>query len=155
MYINDEFQVSIFLLSLGLGFLLALTFDLFETIHNCIFKNGKYLIVKDIIYCVIASVICFLFLLTVNYGRIRVFLIIGTVVGFLCWQIFLSNSFVKQFSSIILKFFTAINAVSVIISFPFRAFYSSFMRIFSKNTTFFKEFFNKTENILKIHLKKK
>lgn len=155
MYIDDGFQINIFLLSVGFGVLLAFLYDLFRLIHRLIFKSSKGIFFIDLSYCVISSILTFLFLLAVNYGKLRIYLLAGAVLGFLCWYIGISPLFLKFSQFIGNKLIGLLTVISSIISYPFRLISKPFAKVFYRNSGFFKKYFIKLKNISKIHLKKK
>lgn len=80
-------QLRLFTLSLGLGFLLGIVYDLFRSLRLIFSRTpGKYtLFVQDIIYVILCAVITFLFLLSENYGEIRAYVLAGEIIGFFAY----------------------------------------------------------------------
>ena len=155
MYINDSFQLNIILYSVGFGFFAALLYDIFKIIHSAIFKSVRFLFVKDFIYSIVTAFLYFIFLLAINNGKIRVYILIGTILGYICWFILLSSLFIRIATLIINKLISFFTSTASVITFPFRVIFSLLLPIISKTNEFINKIFEKIRNKLKIHLKKK
>jgi len=155
MYINDSFQLNILLYSVGFGFFAAFLYDVFNTIHLILFKSSKSLFAKDVVYVLTSAFLCFIFILAVNSGKIRVYIIIGIILGYICWFMSLSSLFLQCSTFIAKKIITIITTIAVIISYPFRLIFSLLTPIITKTNKNLNIFFQKSRNKLKIHLKKK
>ena len=155
MYSSDIFQLNIFLYSVGFGFLSALFYDVFKTVQICFFDSNKGLFLKDLFYALTFSYSSFLFVLAVNNGKIRIYLIVGMLLGFVCWFTSLSAYFTNFFRLLINRLKSIFFFVSKIITFPLRAFslliYDKFLKKFLKSQYFCEN----AKNKLKIYLKKR
>ncbi|MCI8497620.1 MAG: hypothetical protein HFE85_05155 [Clostridiales bacterium] len=81
MGITISGQTMEFLLSAALGFGLGALYDLFR-ITRVILNPGRiFVFVEDVLYWIICAVVSFLFILTVNRGEIRGFLLFGELMG--------------------------------------------------------------------------
>lgn len=150
MYINDGFQLNLLLLSVGFGFLLSVIYDLL----SLIFGVSRNVFVKDIIYSLISTLLIFVFLLVVNFGRIRVFIVLGTAAGFGCWFVILRKSALKVLSQIIEFVSSVLKFAANVVSWPFRPIIALSSNIWLKIKRFFAKKFEKLKNKFKMHLKK-
>ena len=75
-------QAKNFLLSLGLGFIMGIVYDLFRIIRLSISERKISIIIFDLLYCIFLCFTTFIFLITVNEGQVRFYLLLGEGVGF-------------------------------------------------------------------------
>ncbi len=155
MYIDDIFQLNIFLYSVGFGFLLALIYDILNVFTFKIFKSDKGLFIKDFSYVIICAYLIFLFVLAVNNGKLRVYLFLGLALGFICWFMSLSALFVRYFICLNRKLSAILVFISSIITLPFRCIFSLLLTKAQKINAFNIKNFENTKNKLRILLKKK
>ena len=82
-------QTMSFFLSLGLGFIMGLVYDIFR-LFRILFSKGKVgYFITDILYCIVFSFCTFLFFITVNEGQLRFYLLAGEILGFIIYHFFL------------------------------------------------------------------
>ncbi len=132
-------QLAIFALSLGLGFLLGVLYDIIRALRLSITKSKIVLIICDIVYFVLFGIISFLFILALNKGEIRFYIIIGELIGAFFYYISLGTAVIKitnKAVSLLRKFYTL---VFKIISAPFRGLAKVFSGIFKKLRKLFKK----------------
>lgn len=92
MYIPTmALQTRIFLLSIGLGFLLGILYDVFYIIRLMITKNKYAIYIQDILYLLVCSFITFLYILALNYGVVRGYVLLGELFGWVIY--YLSSGF--------------------------------------------------------------
>ena len=120
MYTNDIFQLNIFFYSVGFGFAAALIYDIFKSIQTCFFNSNKALFFKDLFYVLFISYLYFIFILSVNNGKFRIYIAFGLVLGFICWFLSLSSLFLKSFLYLIKCFKSILFFLSRVITFPLR-----------------------------------
>ena len=149
MYSDDIFQLNIFLYSVGFGFLSALFYDVFKTVQQSFFNTLKGLFYKDIIYGISIFFFYFIFVLTVNNGKIRIYLVVGLILGFICWFISLSSVFIKYFGSLLKSLKIIFYFSSEVITFPVRLIYSLLSEKFIKINIYLQTFFKKAKNKFK------
>lgn len=154
MYIDDGFQLNVLLMSVGMGAVIAVIYDIYKVLHKLIFKTYRGVIVKDIIFCFTAALLWFVFLLAVNFGRMRFYLLFGAVSGFCCWYFSLSTVFVSVFFSVLNKVQSLFIIFGRLISMPFRPIFSLILIFGGKLNKHFKKCFTKLKNKSKIDLKK-
>ncbi len=96
-------QTEIFFLSLGFGFLLGVVYDVFRVVRLIISRSAWFTVFMDILYFLICAFLIFSFNLVVDSGKIRVYVLLGDMLG---WFIYyfslgaitarLSNKFVSS-----------------------------------------------------------
>ena len=78
-------QLSVFLYSFGLGFLLGVLYDLFRMLRK-IFPFGRVLIfIQDFLYVIICAFVTFCFALVLNDGRIMFYIFFGEALGWIIY----------------------------------------------------------------------
>lgn len=96
-------QIIIFLFSMLLGAFLSLVFDGFR-ISNAVLKvNLKRIFFEDVIYFILSAIITFTYILVVNSGEIRVYIIFGEVLGWIIYRLTIGK-FIYKFILIVVKF---------------------------------------------------
>lgn len=75
-------QSRVFLYSLGIGFMLGIVYDVFEFVGFLLPKKKSFIIVRDIIFMVVSSLIMFLFSLSIDNGSFRFHIYAGAIAGF-------------------------------------------------------------------------
>ena len=139
--VHQSEQTVIFLTSLGVGFLLGILYDVFRAIRLSLTKSRTATIIFDILYFFSFGFFSYIFILALNKGEIRSYIIIGEIIGAVFYYfsfgivaIRLTDKFVAIIKKIKKIIFT-------VISLPFkllhRLFYKSFLKI--------KELLKKTE----------
>lgn len=154
MYINDVNQINIILMSVGLGTLLAVLYDVYTVINKLSFKSCRTIVLRDVIFCLLSGLICFLFLLVVNRGRMRFYFLPGSIIGFYCWHFSLSELFVNLLSLIFIRISDLFQLSGRLFLLPFRPIIALLSLIYGKLDRLFKKYFIKLKNKLKIDLKK-
>lgn len=155
MDISVSNQSVIFLQSCLLGGIIGVLYDIFRILRLA-FKTNKYIIlVQDLIFFIIAAIITFVFLLINGDGQIRIFIIIGEILGFTIYFLTLGVVVIKSSKFII-------NIIKSILMFIYklliRPFVKIFCFIFSKFRFIFEKITIKSKKILKnqkFYLKKK
>ncbi len=134
-------QTDIFLLSLGLGFILGVLYDFFRLLRLTLSKSKILTIVFDILYFALLGLSTFLFILALNKGEIRSYIIIGEILGFLFYYFSLGILAVKV-TDILTAFFKKLfSLIFRILSAPFRLIFRAFYRF----SAFLRDFFKKQE----------
>ena len=96
-------QIIIFLFSMLLGAFLSLVFDGFR-ISNAVLKvNLKRIFFEDVIYFILSAIITFTYILVVNSGEIRVYIIFGEVLGWIIYRLTIGK-FVYKIILTVVKF---------------------------------------------------
>ena len=114
----DE-QLKIFLYSLGMGAILCMLYDIFKALRVMMNFGSKLIFLQDLIYSVFASILTFLYLLLMNNGRVRLYILLGEVLGFLTYYFTLSklfnNSlyiFKRKITALQIKLFTPLRKIN-------------------------------------------
>lgn len=142
-------QLIIFLCSLGVGFLLGVLYDILRTLRLTLTKSKIALIIFDIIYFILFGFFTFLFILAMNKGEVRSYIIIGEIIGGIFYYFSFGIAairitdvtvrFIRKTFSFIFKLITA----------PFRLIFKLFSRLFGKISVLFKKTGKKFEKIRK------
>ena len=142
-------QLAIFALSLGLGFLLGVLYDVMRAIRLSVTRSKIVLIICDVLYFILFGLISFLFILALNKGEIRFYIIMGEVIGAFFYYISLGIAVIKitdKAISLLRKFYSLAFKV---VSAPFKALGKVFSAIFRKFSKLFKKTEKKSEKIQK------
>ena len=104
--ISNILQFSGFLRSLALGIILCVFYDIFSALRKAEFNSTTAVLIQDIIYFLITAPIVFLFLLATTNGQLRLYVFVGTVIGFIIFKLSLSKLLVFLLSRffLLLKF---------------------------------------------------
>ncbi len=148
-------QTKSFLLSLGMGFLLGVIYDLIRIIRISFSQNKTGVILSDLFFCAVACMGTFLFCLTVNEGEIRLYLVLGEVAGFFTYY-FSLGVIIFSYSEKIIGFIKRlIRSVLRTILFPFKWVFgklkSLFKKMISKRRKNSKKLKNKSKFLLKVN----
>ncbi len=140
MYSFDQKnQLNLFLLSLGLGFLLGIFYDIVRTVRISFTKSRTAVIIFDIFYFLSASAVTFLFILSVNKGEVRFYFLFGEAVGWLFYYFSLGKAAIK-ISGIFSHIIKAVSkCVKKVIFAPFRLIFGFADKIYSKLRFIFKK----------------
>lgn len=132
-------QLKFFLLSLGVGFALGVFYDILRTVRLSVTNSKAATVIFDVLYFAVFGLATFLFILAINKGQIRFYIIFGEVIGaafyyfsFGVAAIKLTDIFVKAFR----RFFAF---VFKILFAPFRLVFKLFKKCFLKISSFFKK----------------
>lgn len=93
-------QTLLFLQSLAVGFMLGLCMEPLR-IYRLMARPGTVAVFfQDIVYWFLCSACAFVFILTVNSGQLRVFLVVGIIIGFAVYFLTLGALIMKASKSI-------------------------------------------------------
>lgn len=146
-------QTKGFLLSLGFGFLMGIFYDLFRILRISITKSKKAVVVFDLLYCVFLGFCSYLFLLVVNEGDIRGFLLIGEGIGFAVYYFSLGVVVFRISEKIVNTIKRAFSKLFKIISFPFCWIFKKLKSLVEKFSKKCRKKGKKIKNKSKFHLK--
>lgn len=125
-------QTKNFLLSLGLGFMMGIFYDLFRIIRMSISKNKISVIISDLLYCIFLCFVTFLFCITVNEGQIRLYLLLGEAIGFAVYY-FSLGAIIFSFSEFLVDFIKrCIKRFFCVLFFPFKWIFIRIKGVFDK-----------------------
>ena len=75
-------QTLIFFRSLWLGALLGMMYDLFRIFRIAVPTPNFAAVAEDILFFLLSAFLSFGFILSVNYGQVRFFILLGEGLGF-------------------------------------------------------------------------
>ncbi len=78
-------QTRIFLFALGFGFLLGILYDVFRTIRLIISDSRIFVLIMDLLYFSVCAFLTFCFLLVMDSGKIRLYVALGEMLGWLIY----------------------------------------------------------------------
>lgn len=78
-------QLNQLFLSCGMGFLLGCYYDVFRVIRLVMHSGKRWIFVQDMLFFLSSAVLTFLFSLAVMEGRLRSYLFVGELVGFVAY----------------------------------------------------------------------
>lgn len=79
-------QIRIFLSAVGFGFFLGAVYDLFRVLRLLFQKSDRAYRVSDLLFALTAGFLVFLFVLTTLNGKIRGYVLLGILLGFLLYS---------------------------------------------------------------------
>ena len=92
MYLPDAAQQNqVLLLSVGFGTLLGVVYDLFRLVRLACADRRRGVFLQDLLYLVVAAFLTVLFLLPVNHGSLRLFILLAMAAGFSAYYFTLSR----------------------------------------------------------------
>lgn len=115
-------QTVTFFISVSVGFLLCLCYDMFKILRMSVKHSTLAFFVEDIIYSVAAAFITFIFLLSQTGGRVRSYILLGELLGFFLFRLTLSKIIIT-FADVIIK------AVKVILKFINKIFVNPLIKL--------------------------
>jgi spore cortex biosynthesis protein YabQ len=124
-----------------MGFLLGVLYDILRAMRLSFTKSKIALVFFDILYFVLFGVITFLFILTLNKGEVRSYIIVGELIGAVFYYISFGIAVIKFTDKAILALKRFYALLFKVISAPFKL----LKRIFLKSTQPILSFFKKTE----------
>lgn len=125
-------QTRLFLLSCGMGFLLGVVYEFFRLLRIMFSVRKRFVFIFDIAYCLLATFLGFVFILTANRGNVRWYIIFGIAAGWIIYYFALGGvavRFSRFITGIIKKILTF--SVKIVLS-PFKAIWSLFRYISDK-----------------------
>ena len=150
-------QTTNFLLSLGLGFIIGILYDVFRIVRICISKGKIAFVISDILYFLVLGVLTFSFCLAVNEGELRFYILFGELAGFSIYYFSLGIVVFSISEKIILTIKKVIHKILSIAFTPFKWVFKKIISFFNKsiqksrkNGHFFK---NKSKLLLKLNNK--
>ncbi|MCL2170700.1 MAG: spore cortex biosynthesis protein YabQ [Defluviitaleaceae bacterium] len=88
-------QTIIFLATVLLGVLTGFAYDLLRVFRRIIRHNKIAMHFEDCVFWISAAIFIFFFLLTHNFGEVRIFAIVGVLLGMLLYFIIASPLFMR------------------------------------------------------------
>ncbi len=135
MYLPDaSFQNQAFLLSVGFGTLLGLLYDFFRIVRIAANDRKHAVFVQDVLFLAVSAFLTVLFLLVVNNGSLRLYIIFAMAVGFFAYYFTLSRIVIQAGQILLDLFRKLILLLSRLICVPIRPLVRFFAYI-HKNVT--------------------
>lgn len=88
-------QTRLFLLSCGTGFLLGILYEVFRLLRMMFSAKKGSIFFFDIGYCLLATFVSFVFILTANRGAVRWYIIFGIAAGWVIYYFALGGVAVR------------------------------------------------------------
>ena len=155
MYTFDrDAQFSVMMMSLGVGFVLGLFYDLVRTLRLLFTKSKAAVFVFDLLYFAVFAFCSFLFMLAVNKGEVRLYIILGEFAGAAVYYFSFGAAAVKVTNAAVRIIKTAAEKIFAFFALPFKAIYK--VRLYFKHRILgiLKKIRKKSQFFLKKHLKK-
>lgn len=123
MILSMSRQTLLFFTTVGLGMLLGLVFDVFRVFRKTA-PHGNWIIqIEDLLFWLTVTLLTFYFLLSRNYGEIRVFTVLGILIGMTCYFVTISR-LVMMVSVTVIQFLKRVTmTVLQILLTPFKLIY--------------------------------
>lgn len=117
-------QTKSFLLSLGFGLIIGILYDLLRVIRLLFFSSKIALFITDFLFSLISCILTFLFCLCVSNGEVRLYIIVGEIIGF--------GVFYFSFGAVAVKFSEkTVNKILKIIKRIISFIFSPFIKLFA------------------------
>jgi spore cortex biosynthesis protein YabQ len=147
-------QLSIFVASLGLGFLLGVLYDVVRAIRLSLPYSKIATVIFDLLYCFLFGTITFLFILALNKGEVRFYIIAGEIIGALFYYISFGIAVIKIRDHVTAFLKKVYKLIFSIIRAPFRLLKRLFVAIKNKMLLLFKKSEKNSQKLRKKHLPK-
>ncbi len=79
----NRIQVELVFCALGVGFLLGLVYAALMILRRFLRHSVVAVAAEDVLFCLVSSILTFIFLLDYNSGTVRLYLLLSQFVGFL------------------------------------------------------------------------
>ena len=142
-------QTTLFLYSLALGFGLGVIYDVFRTLRMFVPRVKWLTVTADILYFTLCGVISFFFVLVTDEGKLRVYTVLGIMLGWCIWY-FSFGVLAMKISSAVVK---GIKHFFSLISKPVRLIFRKIIRFARKTRSFFKKTARKSRETRCISIK--
>lgn len=80
-------QILIFVYSLALGMFLGFAYDIFRIIRMVINSRNIAIFIQDVLYFILSGGVTFLFVLSVNSGNSRFYILAGEGIGWIAYHL--------------------------------------------------------------------
>ena len=101
MILSMSAQAWLFLSTVAAGFALGFIFDIFRIMRKAVTHKTWLVQAEDLLYWTLVSLLMFYFMLSTNYGEIRLFAIVGAAIGMLLYFYSLSIVVMKMAVAVI------------------------------------------------------
>ena len=143
-------QLIYFLKSILCGAVLGLIFDAFKILRLFIKHNVGSIFIEDVMFCIISSVITYGFMVDISYGQIRIFILVGELIGLILYKLSLSKLLITLIVNIVKLLKRILNFVFSITLLPvYKLILIVFKFIFKPVFKYLKKIFEKFKMVLK------
>lgn len=142
-------HLKIFLLSIGMGFLLGVLYDTTRIVRLIISKGKAAVFVFDFLYIILSALLVYIFIIAVNMGAVRAYIIIAQFFGFFFYYIsfgIVVKRISEKTAEIIQSFFRKLLSI---VKKPFMFIFTAIKRINTKIKAFLSKKLHKIKNNLK------
>ncbi len=91
MWLTLSEQTAYFLWSIVLGAFIAALYDIVRAVRSLLRAGKLHTILSDVLFFVLCGIMTSLFALPFNKGSVRVFILFGELIGFLCYRLTLGQ----------------------------------------------------------------
>ena len=91
MWLTLSEQTAYFLWSIVLGAFIAALYDIVRAVRSLLRAGKLHAILSDVLFFVLCGIMTSLFALPFNKGSVRVFILFGELIGFLCYRLTLGQ----------------------------------------------------------------
>lgn len=96
MILSLSTQASIFLITIAIGIIIGLIYDVFRIIRKIIKHNNFLVNLEDIVFWIISTFVCFYILLHNNNLEFRFYLLLGIFIGLVFYFVLISYYVLKM-----------------------------------------------------------
>jgi len=135
-----------FLTAIGIGLIIGILFDIYRGLWKKCTPSSKTMPLWDIFWWLLVTSLVFFILLNLNWGELRLYLLLGQIIGFVFYLKRISRYFLKNFilflhcmekiiKRIIMIIVIPLRIIKKILVFPFkvaRLFFDRFKRLLKK-----------------------
>lgn len=147
-------QLSIFFASLGIGFLLGILYDFLRALRLSITNARPAIVIFDLLYFFLFGIISFLFILALNKGEVRSYIIIGELIGAFAYYISFGIVAIKITNALVKQLKKLYSFIFRLISTPFRFIKRILRCLFEKTDNLLKKTEKNSQKMRKKHLPK-
>ena len=95
-------QAYTFIIFVAVGIIIGIVFDIFRILRKSFKTKDSITYIQDIIFCIITGLILIYSIFKFNSGEIRIYMLLGVVIGCILYMLTISKYIIK-ISVIILK----------------------------------------------------
>lgn len=143
-------QLTVFMLSLGAGFVLGLLYDAVRIVRLIVPGGKATVIVFDMLFFALSAFLSFLFILAVNKGYVRAYILLGEALGFVLFMLTFGAAVLRAGSAavnfvkkMLLRFARRVCRIAAWVLRPFLTFGRKIGEISKKNVKKTKKTFKK------------
>lgn len=149
-------HLKIFLLSIGMGFLLGVLYDIIRIVRLIMSKSKTAVFIFDLLYITLSALLVYTFIIAINMGAVRAYIIIAQLFGFFFYYISFGIAVKKVSDKTAELIKSFLSKLFCIVKKPFLFIFATIKRKNMKIKTFLCKKSHKVRKILKklLHLSK-